>query len=152
MDEARFPGIIRRLYEVVEELETMFPGRHFTPDGHMVGSIGEALAAYYYGLDLLPASTQGRDATCGDKVVEVKATQGSSVAFRCAPPHLLVLKIAPDGTFTEIYNGSGNRVWALMKGKLMPSNGQYSVSLTTLARLMRDVPRSERLTRVRGSK
>jgi hypothetical protein len=30
----------------------MFPGGHFTPDGHMVGSIGEAIAAYHYGIDL----------------------------------------------------------------------------------------------------
>src|SRR3989344_120089 len=137
MDETRFPQIIRRLYEIVDELEKMFPGRHFTPDGHMIGSIGEALAAYYYGLDLLTASTKGRDATCGNKVVEIKATQGNIVGFRCAPQHLLVLKLDRNGTFTEIYNGNGARVWATISGKPLPSNGQYQVSLTTLKKLMR---------------
>lgn len=49
MEEVRqIPQLIRKLYEIVAELETYFPDRHFTPDGHLVGSIGEVLAAYYY--------------------------------------------------------------------------------------------------------
>jgi hypothetical protein len=39
----------------------MFKGRHFTPDGHMVGSIGEDFAAHHYGLQLLTASTKGHN-------------------------------------------------------------------------------------------
>ena len=85
MDTTRFPQLIAELYGLVSKLEAMFPGRHFTPDGHMVGSIGEALAAYHYGLELLPASTAGRDARKDGKFVEIKATQGDRVAFRCAP-------------------------------------------------------------------
>ena len=38
---------IKALYEISQELEALFPGRHYTPDGHMIGSIGEALAASY---------------------------------------------------------------------------------------------------------
>ena len=45
MDIDRFPQIVATIYELVDELERMFPGRYFTPDGHMVGSLGEALAA-----------------------------------------------------------------------------------------------------------
>ncbi len=48
MDHERFRTLIGRLYGVVRELEDMFPGRHFTPDGHMVGSIGECLVADAY--------------------------------------------------------------------------------------------------------
>jgi hypothetical protein len=40
----------------------MFPGRHFTPDGHMVGSLGECLVAHAYGLELQTASNKGFDA------------------------------------------------------------------------------------------
>ncbi|MCY4128253.1 MAG: hypothetical protein OXG15_03295 [Gammaproteobacteria bacterium] len=47
------------LYRIVNRLEELFPGRKFTPDGHLVGSIGEALAAYMFGLELLPASAPG---------------------------------------------------------------------------------------------
>jgi hypothetical protein len=56
------PSIVGRLYELVAELERHFPGRKFTPDGHLVGSLGEVLAAYYYELDLLEASTPKHDA------------------------------------------------------------------------------------------
>ena len=52
---------IRQLNKIVDELEASFPGRKFTPDGHMVGSIGEVLAAYYYGIILSPASTSVHD-------------------------------------------------------------------------------------------
>lgn len=41
---------IKILYSISQELESLFPGRHYTPDGHMIGSIGEALAACCYGL------------------------------------------------------------------------------------------------------
>ena len=43
---------VQELVHIVSELETAFPERHFTLDGHLVGSIGEVMAAYYYGIDL----------------------------------------------------------------------------------------------------
>src|SRR5580700_8525568 len=52
LDEKRFPELIRELYNVVVALEAMFPGRPFTPDGHMVGSLAECFAEYFYGLKL----------------------------------------------------------------------------------------------------
>lgn len=136
-----------RLYDVVNELEAMF-NRPFTPDGHMVGSIGEALVAHYYGLTLTPPSTAGCDATVAGKRVEIKATQGNRVAFRCKPEHLIVIKINRDGTFTEIYNGHGERVWVLVSHKSMPSNGQHQVSLASLRRLNAAIDASERIPRV----
>lgn len=36
-------SLVQRLYRITSELEELYPGRHFTPDGHMVGSIGEVL-------------------------------------------------------------------------------------------------------------
>ena len=42
LDHKKLNSLMTRLYDVVRELEAMFPGRYFTPDGHMVGSIGEA--------------------------------------------------------------------------------------------------------------
>ena len=147
MDAVRFPKLISELYDIVAELEAMF-GRPFTPDGHMVGSIGEALAAHHYGLTLMPPSTQGCDAHLGQKKVEIKATQGTRVAFRCKPDHLIVLKINKDGSFDEIYNGDGDRVWALVGHKPMPSNGQLSISLSALRKLANQVSDSERIARV----
>ncbi len=145
MNTKRLPEIIIKLYRLTEELEQMFPGRHFTPDGHLVGSIGEALAAYHYGVELLTASSKGQDATWQGHSIEIKATQGDSVALRHPPERLLVLKLHPDGTWSEVYNGLGAAVWSLFDGKTLPANGQYSVRLSTLKKLMESSSQSERI-------
>jgi hypothetical protein len=123
----------------------MFPGRHFTPDGHLVGSLGECLAAYHYELELLPASSPGADAVKQGRNIEIKATQGQRVALRSGPEHLLVLRLEREGGFSEVYNGPGDLVWNEFKGKSKPSNGQYQISLSRLAALMRGVPSELRL-------
>lgn len=93
---------IKALYAISRELEQLFPGRHYTPDGHMVGSIGEALAASWYGLELFTAGAETHDAKAPDgRLVQIKATQIDRVALSSEPEWLLVLKIHPDGTFTE---------------------------------------------------
>ena len=41
----KLPKPVAAIYRAVEELEALYPGRKFTPDGHLVGSIGEVVAA-----------------------------------------------------------------------------------------------------------
>lgn len=135
MDEAEFPALIRALYSVVARLEKMFPGRHFTPDGHLVGSIGEAIASHYYGIDLAPASTEGYDGMRDGIRVEIKATQGDAIALTSCPEHLLVFKLLPDGSFEERYNGPGAPAWALLANRKPTKNGQQRVSLHALTGL-----------------
>lgn len=36
------PGPVAAIFKAVEQLEAAYPGRKFTPDGHLVGSIGES--------------------------------------------------------------------------------------------------------------
>jgi len=142
------PELLRRLYDIVAALEARHPGRKFTPDGHLVGSIGEVLAAHHYGLTLLPASTQGHDALAADgRLVQVKATHGDSVALRESCEMLLVLELDQEGGCAEVYNGPGERVWNAA-GKLQ-RNGQRSVSLAKLRKLAEQVENSARLERVR---
>ena len=33
---------IKALYEISHDLEELFPGRHYTPDGHMIGHVFHA--------------------------------------------------------------------------------------------------------------
>jgi len=146
MDQPRFEQALHSIYEAVDALEAMFPGRHFTPDGHMVGSLGEALAAHHYGLELHAPSEHCHDGICGERQVQVKATQGDRIAISSEPEHLLVLKLNRDGTFTEHYNGPGALVWNLVCKKPRPKNGQYQVLLRGLALLMASVPADLRLT------
>ena len=73
IDHDKFQAVVKQLYATVNELEAMFPGRHFTPDGHLVGSLGECLVADAYNLELRTASNEGHDAVrVGDvpKIVE----------------------------------------------------------------------------------
>src|SRR5476651_2671045 len=46
------PEPVARIYKATAELEALYPGRKFTPDGHLVGSIGEVIAAEALGLKL----------------------------------------------------------------------------------------------------
>lgn len=154
MDEVEFPAIIRELYSLVNRLENMFPGRHFTPDGHLVGSIGEALASYYYGIRLHRASFEGHDGIVGNRLVEVKATQGKKVSLSSEPQHLLVPKLKVDGSFDEIYNGPGAQVWVRCNKpqsaeRILPKRGQHPVSLSVLKGLMANVDSTQILSPVR---
>lgn len=140
----RIPALVERLYVIVDELQTLFPGRHFTPDGHMVGSLGEVLAARRYGLNLLPASAERHDAMSQDeRPVQIKATQGTRIALSSKPDHLIVLRILRDGSIESVFNGSGSLVWdnAGSVGK----NGQRPVSLAKLRSLMTSVPETLQL-------
>ncbi len=149
IDHNKFQKLIKQLYSTVSELEAMFPGRHFTPDGHMVGSIGECLVADAYGLELLVASNKGYDAVDSNGMqIEIKATQAKFVAFRSEPEHAIIIKIMPDGTFEEAYNGPGNLIWQQFKGKALPSNGQYQISINKLMELNRQVHESLRVPRI----
>lgn len=132
------PSLIQRIYKITNRLHELFPERRFTPDGHLVGSIGEIIAAYKYNLHLLPNSTPIHDAETEDGcLVQIKATQGNSVGIRSKPEHLIVLKIQKDGTSIEVYNGPGELAWN-NAGK-MQSNGQKNIFLTRLKDLMKEV-------------
>lgn len=148
IDHERLKLAVKKLYEVVSELSSIAPGRHFTPDGHMVGSLGEVLVADLYGLDLEPASNPGFDARTKDGLqVEIKCTQGKSVAFRSSPEHTIAIKLNQDGSFDELYNGPGHLIWEQFQGKPLPKNGQYSISVTKLRALNLEVPPHERIVK-----
>lgn len=138
---------IQKLYRISHDLEEMFPGRHYTPDGHMIGSIGEALAASCYGLTLFEASAQTHDAQAPDgRLVQIKATQIDRISISSEPEWLIVLEIHKDGTFSEVYNGPGKLAWEQC-GK-MQKNGQRPISLARLRNLQTEVPVSDRLKRI----
>ena len=146
IDHQKFRFLVKQLYAKVSELEQMFPGRHFTPDGHLVGSLGECLVADAYGLELMTASNAGYDAvTISGVKVEIKATQADTVAFRREPQHVIVVKIAKDGSFEEIFNGPGRLIWSQFAGKKMPTNGQFQISISKLVALNKTVAFDQRI-------
>lgn len=149
LNTARLKELVQELYRVVGELGKLAEGRHFTPDGHLVGSIGEVLAAHHFDLELLKASAVTHDAKQGEKLVQVKATQGKRISISSCPNYLLALKLLPDGTIEEIYNGPGQPVWKMVNHKKRPKNGQYPVSLAALTKLTKGEGYKPAFTRVR---
>ena len=135
---------IRELYAITTELESLYPGRKFTIDGHLVGSIGEVLVAERYGLTLLPNSTQTHDAEAKDgRLVQIKAKQTKRIAISSEPDFLIAIQIQENGTWMEIYNGPGGPVWE-NAGKLQ-KNGQRPISVAKLKSLMKTVLDSHRI-------
>ena len=139
------PELLATLYGVVDRLEALFPGRKFTPDGHLVGSIGEVIASHMFGLTLLPGSSPDHDAEASDgRRVQIKLTQGTGgVALRAEPEHLLVLRLSPDRSIEIVYNGKGRYPWS-NAGK-MQKNGQRQISLTRLRAINDSVADPDRL-------
>ena len=102
VDWEEVKGLLDQLYAASGRLEALFPGRKFTLDGHLVGSVGEVIAAYMLDLDLARASRQGHDAFAPDRrQVEIKLT--------ASPP-------LTDGR-------SSVRLWQLTSGTLTAFNG-----------------------------
>ena len=149
MNHEHFQTQVINIYKAVKELELMFPGRPFTPDGHMVGSLGECLVADAYNLDLMPPSNEGYDAKTKDgKKKEIKATQSKNVAFRSCPEHTIIIKINKNGTFVECFNGPGHIIWDTFAGKKVPKNGQHQISINIVKQLHETVPISERVPKI----
>ena len=126
------PPAVARIYEAVTELEARYPGRKFTPDGHLVGSIGEVVAAEALGLTLHPASHPGHDAFDADGDVQIKMTgrTGKSVALYATCARLVVLKVVSPHEAELVYDGPGEPAWAAAGA--MGKNGQRVVSLSRL--------------------
>ena len=138
---------IKELYKITNELENSYPGRKFTIDGHLVGSIGEVIVAEHYGLDLLPNSTKTHDARTKDgKMVQIKATQVKGIAISSEPDYLIVIRLLSDGSWEEIYNGPGKAAWD-NAGK-MQKNGQRPISLSKLRNLMGSVDINDKIARI----
>lgn len=148
VDWAEVSAELEKLYDASARLEAMFPGRKFTLDGHLVGSIGEVVAAYMFDLDLNPASTQGHDAVARDgRRVEIKLTQGSAVAIRHEPDHLIVLHRPKGGPVRVVFNGPGLCAWG--GAGTMQSNGQRPIRISRLSALNASFADSLRLPEVR---
>jgi hypothetical protein len=134
------PALIGELIKTTERLNHLFEGRPFTPDGHLVGSIGEVVAEYVYDLVLEPSSTPQLDARTRDgRTVQVKLTRRNSFGFRWSSQFkgkhadiLIALRLT-DGGFEEVYNGPFPV--DLLVGRRDSSNGQLSIAVSKLREL-----------------
>lgn len=129
----KLPSPVATIYRAVAELEARYYPRKFTPDGHLVGSIGEVVAAEALNLKLYPMSHARHDAPDANGDVQIKMTAGKSVAMYAECARLVVIRVVSPEEAEIVYDGVGKPAWACA-GKSQ-KNGQRVVSLTKLRAL-----------------
>jgi hypothetical protein len=144
------PILLTRLYEITDELEQRF-GRRFTPDGHLMGSLGEAIAVYMYDLILLDPSANTHDAKTKDEktLVQIKFTAGKSgYGIYSKPQHLIALRLKDRNQIEEVFNGPGEIAWKCAS-KTASKNAQHTMAMGRLAALMNEVKETDRIPMLR---
>jgi len=135
--KVKLPEPVAAIYRAVDELDRLYKdyGRKFTPDGHLVGSIGEVIAADALKLTLLRGSHPGHDAKDQDgRNVQIKMTAGRSVALYDTCDRLVVLRVIDPDHAEIVYDGLGAPVWERAGKK--QKNGQRPISLKRLRELI----------------
>ena len=130
------PAPVAKIYEAVEELSALYPGRPFTPDGHLVGSIGEVIAAEALRLNLYPPSQPGHDAYDENGDVQIKLTAGKAISMYDTCDRLVVMRIVSPHEAEIVYDGPGELAWA--NAGPMAKNGQRRISLSRLKGLSQE--------------
>jgi hypothetical protein len=126
----KLPNPVAAIYRAVSELETLYPQRKFTPDGHLVGSIGEVVAAEALNLTLYPPSRPGHDAFDASGDVQIKMTAGKSVALYATCDRLVVLRVVSPEEAEIVYDGPGKPAWD--QARKLGKNGQRVIGLKRL--------------------
>ena len=137
---------VQRLVESVAQLEAEFPGRHFTLDGHLVESIGEVMAAYYYGIELYAASTEIHDGEVDGKKVQIKISQQDNIVINHEPDYLIVLYLNRNGNIYEVYNGPGKLPWESASKR--DSHNNKHMRVNKLMELDKAVDECRRITQI----
>ena len=109
--------LVRSIFESCSELSRR-TGRSVSPDGHLVGSLGEIYAAQELNLTLETASNAGFDATDADGTcVEIKTTTRSSISLSAEgsrAERLVVVQLdRHTGEPQIVYDGPANIAWEL---------------------------------------
>lgn len=124
------PAPVAKIYEAAAELAALYPGRPFTPDGHLVGSIGEVIAAEALNLTLYPPSQPGHDAYDSNGDVQIKLTAGKAISMYATCTRLVVLQVVSPHEAEIVYDGPGAPAWEMAGA--MAKNGQRRISLNRL--------------------
>ena len=128
---------VKIIFQTCAEV-TSRTGRKASPDGHLVGTLGELHAAKTLGLTLAPQSTEGYDATDENgNLVEIKTTTRTSFGLKATgtkATRLIAVKLdAESGQGNVVWDGPADLAWA-RAGKPQRT-GQRHLSLTALLEL-----------------
>lgn len=99
--------IMATMFSAQNALKVLAPEFRWAGLGNLLGDFGEYVAIKHYGLEKAAAGSNGYDALTADgKTVQIKANRSAStIGFRGEADLLLVLKVEPDGSWSECYYG-----------------------------------------------
>jgi hypothetical protein len=139
---------LRKLLEVVEQLQQAYPKKKFTLDGRLVGDIGEILVEASYDLKLFEDLQPHHDGTTADgRLVQIKATMKESLTFPAdhIPDYYLGIKVYKDGSFSEVFNGPGAIASEAVENRKPSKTNLHAINIQTLAALSSKVSARERI-------
>lgn len=135
------------IYRALKNLAKRF-GAGFTPEGVLVASLGEVLAEEKYDLELLPPKEQAFEAVdCLGRKVLIRCSQRNSTSIKKAAraQMLLALKLLPDGTIEEVFNGPVFMALVPGGGKQTDTKGLVGLNHNKLRTLNKSVPAGKRI-------
>jgi hypothetical protein len=147
MTKAEFTAAVKAVFDACRRLSEISGGiRNFTPDGRMVGDIGEVIAALFYQVELHSEGSHDWDGIYDGRNVQIKAT-GSKATYLKQPPEggfggglLMVFYIdRKTGEDKLVYNGDIQQVWDALTQKQMNRVGEKTISLEGLRALQKSV-------------
>ena len=124
---------LKSIFQAIQDLKNLKESRHFTIDGRLVGDIGEIIAELDYTLKLTENMQPLYDAVsdADGRQIQIKATFKNTLGFMKAyadnDVHYLGLKLYPDGSYEEVFNGPSKLIYeacnpenkTLQSGKLI---------------------------------
>lgn len=151
MRNVEFAAAVKKVFDACRNLsEVSGKLRPFTPDGRMVGDIGEVAAANLYQVSLHNIGRSHWDGVCGERHMQIKATSGNDTYLKEAPKEgfadglLMVFKIDRNSGDCEcVYNGDIQRVWDYLENKKLDRTGAKQITLDRLKELQASVPRKD---------
>jgi hypothetical protein len=111
--------IVATIFSAQNALKDLAPDYKWAGLGNLLGDYGEFICINHYNLEKAPSGSEGYDALTKDgKTVEIKTNRASGqIGFRGEADLMLVVSVADDGEFEEIYYGDF---------KLVKENSRYS--------------------------
>ena len=158
MEKTEFTSAVKSVFDACRHLSEVSGGmRRFTPDGKMVGDMGEVIGGSFYQVELDRVGRRDWDGTYNGRNVQIKTTGGDSTYLKKPPQDgfgdglLMVFKINREtGAYTFIYNGDMQRVWDALKNQKTDSTGAKTILLNRLGELQKSVRSEDIISEVRG--
>ena len=139
---------VREMLKIVESLQEQYDKKKFTLDGRLVGDLGEILVEEDYDLVLYSGLAKHYDGeTLDGRKVQIKTTMKNSLTFPVdhIPDYYIGIKIHPDGTYDEVFNGPGSIAGGAVKNRKPTKTNLHSITLSAMKKLNRNVPEQDRI-------